>query len=650
MSALSATFRVLVAALSSAGAFVWVAPSAAAPVERVKIHAVQGSGAAVTGPGPFEVDAIVTASFQARTALKGFFIQEEDADADANLTTSEALFVYCERCPVKVTVGDRVRVTGRAKEFFGMSQLSAKRMQAVRVLSRANPLPAPVGVTLPFRADTPALAAAARHQAFEAREGMLVRFDQKLTVTGVGNLARFGEIKLSARGRLFKLGHLFEPSAESAHHHRDANASRTIVLDDGTNRFLGGTVRRGKVRPALPVPHPPPGYGTGRRVRAGDHYEGLTGVLHWSWNGGIRASAWRVRPVPGRFDYQPKRLVSSPAAPARTPATIRVVSLNAHNYFATLAAPGAKCGPRRAKCRGANSIAEFKQQTAKLVNTLCRLDADIVGLTELENDQGGALATLVEALNASCPNYSPVRTGTIGYDVIKAGMLYKANVVTPVGPPAILDAHDFVDPLGRGRGLNRPALSQRYEVVGGGLHFALVVNHLKSKLPGCGPGDAQALAGAGACNRTRTLGARALVRWLGKGRQLVVGDLNSYRLEEPMIALKQAGYVDLLDRELSAQAYSYVHRGEAGYLDHALASAELLPFVTRVHVWHVNADESALLDYNDDKLDAGEAAEQVKPPGLGRWRPLALRASDHDPVVVDLAATPWSPTLEVKQR
>ena len=141
----------------------------------------------------------------------------------------------------------------------------------------------------------------------------------------------------------------------------------------------------------------------------------------------------------------------------------------------------------------------------------------------------------------------------------------------------------------------------------------------------------------------------ALAQWLGKGRHLVVGDLNSYRREDPVTALRQAGYVDLVDRQLSAGAYSYVHRGEAGYLDHALASAELLPFVRAVHIWHVNADESALLDYDDDILDAGEPVGQVKPPGLGRWRPLALRASDHDPVVVDLALTTQSSITEVKQ-
>ena len=50
----------------------------------------------------------------------------------------------------------------------------------------------------------------------------------------------------------------------------------------------------------------------------------------------------------------------------------------------------------------------------------------------------------------------------------------------------------------------------------------------------------------------------------------------------------------------------------------------------------MNADESALLDYNDDILDANEKKYQLKPKGLDVFRPTALRASDHDPVVVDL--------------
>ena len=38
--------------------------------------------------------------------LRGFFLQEEDADADADPATSEGIFVFCTTCP---TAGERGR-------------------------------------------------------------------------------------------------------------------------------------------------------------------------------------------------------------------------------------------------------------------------------------------------------------------------------------------------------------------------------------------------------------------------------------------------------------------------------------------------------------------------------------------------------------
>ena len=45
--------------------------------------------------------------------------------------------------------------------------------------------------------------------------------------------------------------------------------------------------------------------------------------------------------------------------------------------------------------------------------------------------------------------------------------------------------------------------------------------------------------------------------------------------------------------------------GQAGYLDHALASASLDSQVTGAPEWHINADEPSVLDY-DMSLQAGD--------------------------------------------
>ena len=59
------------------------------------------------------------------------------------------------------------------------------------------------------------------------------------------------------------------------------------------------------------------------------------------------------------------------------------------------------------------------------------------------------------------------------------------------------------------------------------------------------------------------------------GRELIMGDLNSYDKEDPIDALIAGGYTDLLLRDQGEEAYSYVFDGLVGYLDYALAGKEL---------------------------------------------------------------------------
>ena len=67
--------------------------------------------------------------------------------------------------------------------------------------------------------------------------------------------------------------------------------------------------------------------------------------------------------------------------------------------------------------------------------------------------------------------------------------------------------------------------------------------------------------------------------------------------------------------------------GQAGYLDHALASATLIGQVTGAADWHINSDEPDILDYDTT----------FKPPAQeALYEPNQYRTSDHDPVVVGL--------------
>ena len=125
-----------------------------------------------------------------------------------------------------------------------------------------------------------------------------------------------------------------------------------------------------------------------------------------------------------------------------------------------------------------------------------------------------------------------------------------------------------------------------------------------------------------------------LLDWLGTdptgsgdGDFLIMGDLNSYDKEDPIDALVGGGYTDLLYQLLGENAYSYVFDGQLGYLDYAMVNADLLEETTGVTVWHINADEPDLIDYDTSfKKDAQDAI----------YAPDAYRASDHDPVITGL--------------
>ncbi len=100
-----------------------------------------------------------------------------------------------------------------------------------------------------------------------------------------------------------------------------------------------------------------------------------------------------------------------------------------------------------------------------------------------------------------------------------------------------------------------------------------------------------------------------------------MGDLNSYAMEDPITEIKNAGYTNLIEKYQGPFAYSYTFDGQAGYLDHALASPNLDAQVTGAADWHINSDESDVLDYDTS----------FKPPAQD-----ALFEANHDPVVVGL--------------
>jgi predicted extracellular nuclease len=580
------------------------------------IHDVQGSGLASLLVGETVViQGVVVGDFQDGSAgtfgddLNGFHVQEEDTDADTDPATSEGIFIFDDDAPnVDVSVGDLVQVEGVVAEFFNLTEL---REPVITVLSSGNRLPTPANVSLPVDSVDD----------FEPVEGMRAEFAQPLVISEYFNFDRFGEVVLTSERHLTPTAE-FEPGAAAP----AAFQLDKITLDDG----------RSNQNPDL-ARHPNGAdFDLTNLFRGGDTLTDVTGVVDYAFG------SYRIQPTQGAVyaNANPRT-----AAPDPVGGSLKVATFNVLNYFTTLDNNGPICGPAENNgCRGADNAEELDRQRAKIVAALVAIDADVLGLIEIENNiNDDAVIDLVDSLNAAvgAGTYAAVETGAIGDDAIKVAFLYKPASVSLAGAHALLDGSvdpRFIDSK------NRPVLAQTFvDNTGGGI-FTVAVNHLKSKGSSCDDvGDPDLDDGSGNCNGTRTDAAAALVDWLagdptasGSDKYLVIGDLNSYDKEDPIDAIIAGAddttstaddYTDLVRAYLGEDAYSYVFDGKVGYLDHALANAALIDDVTGVTVWHINSDEPDALDYDTSfKKDAQDAI----------FAPDPYRSSDHDPVIIGL--------------
>lgn len=600
------------------------------------ISTIQGTGPSATNVGSLvTVEAVVIGDYQAADEMGGFFIQEEDADHDADPLTSEGIYVFCDTCPVNVAEGDLVEVTGVVSEFANLTEISAVAAGGnVTIVSSGN-----LGLVTPAILSLPAPASTSASTTYEAVESMLVEYTNTLTVTEHFQLGRFGQLVLSNGGKQIQFTQANQPSAAGyAAHQLDIDMNRIILDDYNDDQNID------------PVIHPVPGgFSNTNTVRGGNTVNSLKGVMDWSWAGVGGTDAWRIRPV----KHDPVAFIDSNpriSPPSSVGGDLKVVSFNVLNYFNGNGSGGSFPTPR-----GAHSQAELDRQTDKIVSALTSINADIIALVELENDYSAgaasAIASLVNALNSSPGTavYNYVDPGfNVGSDEITNGFIYNSNVIGLSGPSAILSASSFTDPNGTGSDRNRPALAQTFEVIQAsnpsfGEKITVAANHLKSKGSGCGAGDDDTTTGQGNCNATRALATTALANWLasdptGSGDTdfMIVGDLNAYAMEDPIVNLVNAGYTDLAAM-FEPNGTSFVFSGEWGTLDYAMVNADLLPQVTGMTLWNINADEVSLLDYNDTVQDNGEQAFEAKPPTNPLYNPDEFRSSDHDPIVVGLS-------------
>lgn len=620
-------------------------PSPVPATTPVSISAIQGSGnvAAMLG-NTVTVEAVVIGDFQDSDAdearnLGGFYLQEETTDEDGDTTTSEGIFVLSEE---PVELGQIVHVTGTVAELFGTTVLNA--ISSVEVINTEDMRILVTPAIIDLALNTDVIVINQNNLAFqanlEAYENMWVQFSGELSISEQFNLNRFNEIRLVAGERPFQFTQKNTPNSVLYEQSLRQLAARSIVYDDGLSSqnigidFLEGFAPYNEV--------------TAKRI--GDTVTDLSGVLTFAFN------TWRVRSTQENSNLFTSSLAGNSPNPRPTIApqisgNLKIASFNVLNFFSTLN-DGSKT-LSGLNPRGANNADELERQQAKLVNAIVAIDADVLGLLELENefdstnDGSTAIEILVNAINdklgAAVYTYVYPGVAQVGTDAIAAGFMYKPAVVEIAEGsfPAILNdatasgfdvftSRDFsADPIFDGLSSNRNSIAVTFNHIATNDAFTAVVNHFKSKGGNGSGANADARDGAGNFNQRRLDAAMAVVEWLKTNPTAIVetdhvilGDLNAYAQEEPVQYLLGQGFNNVEDEE----AYSFVFDGQIGTLDYILLNDAFYAKLHDAAIWHINADEASALDYN---LDFGRDENYFNGA-------TATRNSDHDPLYIGL--------------
>ncbi len=587
---------------------------------------------------------IVTAVYPTG-GFNGYYIQTPGTGGAIDLgthTASEGLFVYSAGTNTAdtVAIGDYIEVHGSISEYYGLTQITPADAAGVTVLNDTVAPVAPATMVWP-----------SSEAQRESLEGMLLDPQGDFTVSDTYSSNQYGEILLaSGTTPLVQPTEIAAPGVAEYAAAVAANNNISVTLDDAaTTNFLSAA------NTGTPVPY----LSNDNPVRVGEAVTFTSPIIF-----DFRNSKWKFQPttqltVANAGTVQPVTFSNTrTAAPENVGGELKLATFNVLNYFTTLGAdvPGCTAYNDRdgnpittRSCsgndgpRGAWNQASLTRQQDKIVAAITALDADVVGLEEIEastsvatggTDRDAALKSLVAALNTEAgsnvwsPVLSPSQLPT-SEDVIRTAFIYKNAAAEPVGDSTILiDSDAFVNA--------REPLAQAFKVKGApdANQFLAIVNHFKSK-GSAGPlaGDADINDGQGASNASRVAQATALVQFAndtaaaaGTDRVFLMGDFNSYTKEDPITVLTEAGYVD---QGSKSGKYTYSYGGAVGSLDHVFASAAANKTVNDVDVWNINSSESVALEYSRYNANVTDF-----------YRADQYRASDHDPLILGLNLTP----------
>ncbi|MGY3852905.1 ExeM/NucH family extracellular endonuclease [Aeromonas aquatilis] len=670
-------------ALASSGAHAaFVCPSD--PAQLTPIPTLQGTGSAsalattststgAISPDSFRVKGVVTTVGQSLT--KGFYLTDPVGDGDP--ATSDGIFVYLSDKDfatkyADIKPGAELCLEAQVEEFLGGTQLKLKwdgTAPRLKVLGQGKNVPVSV---LKVNDDE------SLKQALNRHEGMRVRLDSSSDL----HLTRNFSFDYKASRTNLELSHKAPLIKPTQLHVASSPEAVALAAKNGNNRLAVESdfkVQNGAL-PWFPALDADQGY-----LRIGDQIDGLEGTVIYN------KDAFRLM-VPNDVTIGVANLLRTAqddrqlTAPTRTPGSnLRIASFNVLNYFTSAPEIGGDLnntcqGTYKDSCnRGAKTLLAFEKQRTKIANAITEMDADLLGLMEMENNGFGdnsALHNLVTRLNEqqkdTSKHYAYVRLPVtaltdgkfFGGDAIMVAMIYRSALITPSGDASVIKLPEqryITGGVAKTAG-QRDSLVQTFTIAKSKEPLTVVVNHLKSKGSGCyenGDGKTEPADLQGKCTEFRVSAAKVLGEAVSKlpGQVLLVGDFNSYAKEDPIRVLtdynpatserkivsashtfigeqpyeqmgreatKNYGFVDLNVKFNKEKAISYSYDGELGTLDYALANSALASKVAGVSDWHINAFESNQFEYAAKFTDALLKSDNP------------FSASDHDPIIVDL--------------
>lgn len=558
--------------------------------QSVTINNIQGHTDASAMIGKkVQLEGIVTANFQEDKKFAGFFIQSENTKPKQR--GSSGIFVFEK--DKKVTVGELVRIKGTVSEHKGGTQIS--KVTSIRALKHDQPLPKAVAIKLPLK-----------NYKLENLEGMLVTLDSPAYITDHYNYIKYGEFTVSSK-LLMNPTNNASPGPKASLLKKQ-NYNDRLLIDDGSYNLFP---QYQEINTKSPIQF-------GAKVQ-------VVGVLHYAFD------SYRLELT------QPIKFKNSPYAtgnrPKNIPGHVKIASFNLKNYFTTIDDGKIMCGPNKNfGCRGADSNKEFVRQQTKLVNAINSANADVFALQELENNED-SIKTLVNELNkdANSKKWKYIKTGTLGEDVIKVGLIYQRNKVTPVGQHKILNPKAMPD---FEADKNRDVLLQSFKDSKDNV-FRIAVVHLKSKRCTDAVGaDLDQKDGQGCYNISRVKVAQQISKWLSQKTisekvtaTIIAGDFNAYSKEQPLSIFAKNSFTNLNDKFLGAENWTSIFRGKVGSIDHIIVNPSALKAAKGMTQWHINSTVSGWFDYNLEDL----AKSKPKPRNFYDTSPFA--SSDHDIII-----------------